>query len=278
MSEPDPYFLGYSQDEQVRLERQAQEFARDSQWLFDNLGIGDGSRVIEIGCGPRGCLGLLSKRVGPTGSVLGVERNAEEVERARRFVADNRLSNVEVMHGDARATGLPNAAFDAATARLVLVNVPSPEQIVAEMVRLVRPGGAVALHEADCIGHQMCDPPLPAWTRLFQLLNTYAEMNGIDRFIGRKVPRMLRQAGLVDVRVNPLLHVYPPGHERRMVPLEFVENVRERLLSVGLVSDGELDELLAALKRHMEDPQTEVFSAILIQAWGRTPWEQAAPN
>ena len=272
MSEPDPYFLGYSQDEQVRLERQAEEFARDSQWLFDNVGICDGSRVIEIGCGPRGCLGLLSKRVGPTGSVIGLERNAEEVQRAQRFVADNCLTNVQVMHGDARATALPNAAFDVATARLVLVNVPSPEQIVAEMVRLVRPGGVVALHDADCIGHQMCNPPLLAWTRLFQLLNTYAEMNGIDRFVGRRVPRMLREAGLVDVRVNPLLHVYPPGHERRMVLLEFVENVRDRLLSVDLTSESELNELMAALKRHVEDPQTEVFSAILIQAWGHTPW------
>jgi ubiquinone/menaquinone biosynthesis C-methylase UbiE len=270
MSRPDPYFLGYSKDEQVRLERQAQEFALDSQWLFDNVGIGDGSRVIEIGCGPRGCLDLLSKRVGPTGSVIGLERNAEQVERAQRFVTDNRLTNVKVMHGDARATGFPDAAFDVATARLVLVNVPNPEQIVVEMARVVRPGGIVVLHEADCIGHQMCDPPLPAWTRLFQLLNTYAEMNGIDRFVGRKVPRMLREAGLVDVRVNPVLHVYPPRQERRMVLFEFVENVRDRLLSANLISKRELDESTAALKRYVQDPRTEIFSAILIQAWGRT--------
>jgi SAM-dependent methyltransferase len=271
MSRLDPYLLGYSRDEQVRLERQAEEFASDSQWLFDNVGIDDGSRVIEIGCGPRGCLGLLSKRVGRNGSVIGLERNAEEVERARRFVAENRLTNVDVMHGDARATGFPSAAFDVVTARLVLVNVPHPEQIVAEMVRLARPGGVVALHEADCIGHQMCDPPLPAWTRLFQLLNSYAEMNGIDRFIGRRAPRMLRKAGLVDVRVNPLLHVYPPGHERRMVLVEFVENVRDRLLGADLIDEGEFDEAMAALRRHVEDPDTEVFSAVLIQAWGRTP-------
>jgi ubiquinone/menaquinone biosynthesis C-methylase UbiE len=273
MSKPDPYFLGYSQAEQERLERQAQVFARDSQWLFDHVGIDDGSRVIEIGCGPRGCLGLLSERVGPTGSVIGLERNAEEVQRAQQFVVDNRLTNVQVMHADARASGLPNAAFDLATARLLLVNVPNPEEIVAEMVRLVRPGGVVALHEADLIGHQMCHPPLPAWTRLFQLLNTYAEMNGIDRFVGRRVPRMLRKAGLVDVRVNPLLHVYPPDHGSRMILLEFVENVRDRLLSVNLISEDELNELMAVLKRHLEDPETEVFSAILIQAWGRTPEE-----
>jgi SAM-dependent methyltransferase len=265
----DPYFLGYSEDEQVRLERQASEFAADSRWLFDRLGIGDGARVLEVGCGPRGCLDLLSRRVGPTGRVVGVERNAEEVERARCFVAEQGLANVDVVHGDARATGLPKAAFDVATARLVLVNVPQPEQIVAEMVRLVRPGGMVALHEADCIGHQMCDPPLPAWERLFEVLNRYSERHGIDRFIGRKVPRLLRQMGLHEVQVRPLLHAYPPGHERRGVLLHFVRNVRERLLEAHLADAAELDALMASLKRYLDDSETEVYSAVLVQAWGR---------
>jgi hypothetical protein len=81
---------------------------------------------------------------------------------------------------------------------------------------------------------------------------------------------LLRKAGLVDIRVYPLLHVYPPRHELRTVLLEFVQNVRDRLLSAYLISEGELDESMAALKRHVEDPKTEVFSAILIQACGRT--------
>jgi SAM-dependent methyltransferase len=269
MGESDPYLLGYSANEQVRLERQASEFAADSECLFDRMGIGAGAHVLEVGCGPRGCLDLLSRRVGPSGRVIGVERNAEEVERARRFVGEQGLVNVDIVHGDARATGLPNASFDAATARLVLVNVPQPEQIVAEMVRLVRPGGMVALHEADCIGHQMCDPPLPAWERLFELLNRYAERHGIDRFIGRKVPRLLRQMGLRDVQVRPLLHAYPPGHERRNVLLDFVHNVRERLLGADLVGAKELDALMAAFEHHLDDGDTEVYSAVLVQAWGR---------
>ena len=271
MSKGNPYFLGYRQAEQERLERQAQELAPDSGWLFDQVAIRDGFRVIELGCGPRGCLQLLSERVGATGMVIGLERNDEEVKHARQFVAANRLANVEVVHGDARATSFPKGEFDLATARLVLVNVPNPEQIVAEMVRLVRPGGVVALHEADFIGHEMCHPAHPASMRLYQLLNAYAEMNGTDRFIGRRVPGMLRKAGLLDVRVNPLVHVYPPHHGRRMVMLDFVENVRDRLLGAGLIGEVELLELMEALKRHLEDPETEVFSTIFVQTWGRTP-------
>ncbi len=270
MSEPDPYLLGYRQAEQERLARQAQELAPESAWLFDQIGVRAGWRVVEIGCGPQGCLGLLSERVGATGRVVGVERSAEQVESARKFVATSRLTNVEVLALDARATGLPGRAFDLATARLVLVNVPEPEQILAEMVRLVRPGGFVALHEPDSTT-QRCDPPHPALTRLLQLLETYAALNGIDRSIGLRTPRLLREAGLVEVRVNPLVHVYPPGHGRRMLVLEFVANARARILEKGLIGAGELDELTEALRRHLEDPGTLVVSSLFLQTWGRTP-------
>ena len=270
MSELDSYLLGYRQAEQERLERQSDELAHESAWLFDQIGVREGLRVIEIGCGPRGCLGLLSKRVGATGKVVGVERSTEQVERARQFVSDSHWTNVDVLVADARATGLPEKTFDLATARLVLVNVPRPEEIVAEMVRLVRPGGVIALHEPDSTT-QRCDPPIAAQTRLLQILDTYAEMNGIDRSIGLRVPRMLRELGLIDVRVNPLVHVYPPGHGRRMLVLEFVENARNRILERALIGRAELDELTAALKRHLENPTTLVVSSLFLQTWGRMP-------
>ena len=268
MSEPDPYLLGYRRAEQERLERQSHELAHESEWLFDRIGVGEGWRVVEIGCGPRGCLDLLSKRVGATGSVVGVERSADQVERARHFAAGSHLMNVEVLDADARAVGLPERSFDLATARLVLVNVPRPEEIVAEMIRLVKPGGVIALHEPDSTT-QRCDPPLAAQTRLLQILDTYAEMNGIDRAIGLRVPRLLRESGLLDVRVNPLVHVYPPGHGRRMLVLEFVENARNRILERELIPEAELDELTAALKQHLEKPSTLVVSSLFLQTWGR---------
>jgi hypothetical protein len=150
------------------------------------------------------------------------------------------------------------------------VNVPRPDEIVAEMVRLVRPGGFVALHEADS-ATQRCDPPHPAQDRLLALLAAYAERNGIDRTIGVRVPRLLREHGLEDVRVHPIVHAYPPGHGRRNLLLDFVANARSRLLEAGLVEAGELDALVAAMRRHLDDPGTLVLSSLFLQAWARKP-------
>jgi hypothetical protein len=129
MAHADQYFLGHSSVEQRRLQQQAEELAEESAQLFDRIGLAQGSRVVEIGCGPQGCLELLSSRVGPTGSVVGVELSHHAVQLAREFLSERRINNVEVRQGHAADTGLPRESFDLATARLVLVNIPEPERL-----------------------------------------------------------------------------------------------------------------------------------------------------
>jgi 2-polyprenyl-3-methyl-5-hydroxy-6-metoxy-1,4-benzoquinol methylase len=173
MAEAAPYLLGHSLAEQQRLQQQSQELAPEARWLLDQLQIQPGARAIDLGCGPQGVLDLLAERVGPRGSVVGMDMSAHAVHLATTFAADHHLSNVEVHLGNAKDTGLPRASFDVAHAHLVLVNVPEPERIVAEMVALVRPGGVVALHEADWMAHGS-EPPSPAWSRLMQVVDAHA--------------------------------------------------------------------------------------------------------
>jgi SAM-dependent methyltransferase len=273
MAPTEDYLLGHRAAEHDRLRLQAQAFAAEAGWLLDQLGIAPGWRAIDLGCGPRGVLDLLAARVGPRGTVVGLDQDEAAVGLARAFVAEHRLANVEVRQGDARETGLPRASFDLAHARLVLVNVPHPEGIVAEMAALVRPGGAVALEEADLVS-LLCDPPLAAWARLYGAYEAYARDAGVDLYLGRRLPALLRAAGLVDVRVRPEVlevEVCPPGHPRRLLFPHFVENVRDRLVARGLLSEEELTALLAAVRAHLADPATLVVAPMLFQAWGRTP-------
>ena len=202
--------------------------------------------------------------------MVGIERSPEAVELAQRFVRERALDNVEVVLADARSTGLPGDSFDLATARLVLVNVPDPEQIIAEAVALVRSGGTVAFHEADWIAH-LCDPPIPEWNLLVEVVGAYSRLAGIDLYIGRKVPRLLRKAGLVEIRVNPIVHAYPPGHARRSILLDFVENLSERLLGQRLITTDDLDSAKQAVRHHLDRPETLVLSHLYVQAWGQKP-------
>jgi SAM-dependent methyltransferase len=270
MTGSDGYLLGRSRAEQERLCKQVQELAGEAEWLLDQLHIPPGARAIDLGCGPQGVLELLSERVGPRGSVVGLEQSADFVDLARTFVAHRRLANVQVVQGDAKATGLPRESFDVVVTRLVLVNVPEPRRVVEEMVALVRPGGVVASHEADFLAHS-CEPPSAAWDRLFEIFQAYARARRIDLFVGRKTRGMLRDAGLVDLHVNPVIHAYPPGHNRRTIFLNFVQNVRDVVIRDGFVQASELTELMEELRLHLENPDTLVVSHLFFQVWGSKP-------
>jgi SAM-dependent methyltransferase len=270
VTQSDHYLLGRAEVEEARLKRQIADLAPDSDVQFEKIGIKPGERVVDLGCGPGGVLHLLGKRVGPTGSVLGIERSPHFVSLARRFAADHALPQVEVREGDAYDTGLPRASFDGAHMRLVLVNVPEPERIVREMVSLVRPGGWVASFEADFLAH-ICDPPLPAWARLLDAYTAYSAAQGIDLFVGRRTHRLFRAAGVVDIRVDAVVHVYPPGHDRRPILRDFINNVREKLIDGNFIGRGDLEREVTALDRYLSNPEALVTSHLFFRLWGRVP-------
>lgn len=274
MLNPDFYLLGRGEAERRRLLEQTGLLVPEAERLLDRVNVARGSSVVDLGCGPRGLLDLLAARVGSKGKVIGIERNLAFVKDARRLIASEGIANTSIIQADAAATGLPRGAFDLVTARLVLVNVPEPDRVVAEMAALARPGGVVVSYEAD-IGALHCDPPSRAWDRLQDIYVAYAEAHGVDLFIGRKTHRLLRDAGLVEIEVRPVVNVYPPGHPRRAVLGDFVDNCRDALVREKFADESELDELIEALRKDIDDPGRLVTSHLFYEAIGRKPPETA---
>jgi SAM-dependent methyltransferase len=264
------YALGSSLGESARLQRQAEELAADSAALLDRVGLRPGQSAIDLGCGPRGIVDLLAERVAPAGRVVGLDADPVHAAMAAEFAARRRLSGVEILTADARATGLPPGSFDLVHARTLLVNLPEPASVAAEMIRLARPGGYVASMEPDT-EHALCYPPCPAFDRLCEIFTVVFRRNGADPWIGRRVPELFRQAGLEDVAVEARVQSYPPGNSRRTIRLDLMRAMRPQALEMGLVSAGELDELDAAARPHLIDPHTVVMSGMLFLTWGRKP-------
>jgi ubiquinone/menaquinone biosynthesis C-methylase UbiE len=264
------YALGSSPGESARLQRQADELAADSRDLLDRVGLRPGHSVIDLGCGPRGILDMLAQRVAPAGRVIGLDADPAHTAMAAEFAARHGLSGVEIMTADARRTGLASGSFDLVHARTLLVNLPVPADVAAEMVRLARPGGWVASMEPDT-EHGRCQPPHPAFDRLCDIFTVAFRRNGADPWIGRRVPELFRQAGLEDVQAEARVQMYPPGNSRRTIRLDLVRAMRPRVLEMGLASAAELDELDTAARAHLEDPHTVVISGLLFLTWGRKP-------
>ena len=264
------YALGSSEGESARLLRQAEELTPDSNALLDHVGLSRGQRAIDLGCGPRGILELLAERVAPDGKVTGVDADPEHVAMATAFVEERGLSRVEVIEADARRTGLPSGSFDLVHARTLLVNVPDPDAVVAEMLRLAVPGGWVASMEPDT-EHRFCHPPNPAFDRICEIFPLVFGRHGADPRIGRRVPELFRRAGLEGIEMEARVQLYPPGHSRRTILVDLARSMRAQILALGLATEAELDELDRAARAHLDDPRTVVMWGLLILVWGRKP-------
>jgi ubiquinone/menaquinone biosynthesis C-methylase UbiE len=264
------YALGSNPAESARLQRQADELAADSAALLDRVGLRPGQRAIDLGCGPRGILDLLAGRVSPGGHVVGVDADAAHTAMAASFASERALSGVEIITADARHTGLPASSYDLVHARTLLVNIPGPADVVAEMVRLARPGGWVAVLEPDT-ELQLCYPPSAAIDRLAEIFTAAFSRNGADPTIGRRVPDLFYRAGLNDVGVEARPQLYPHGHSRRMIRLDLVRSMRSQIVDMGLASREELEELDAAARAHLDNPRAVVMFGLLFGVWGRKP-------
>lgn len=200
---------------------------------------------------------------------MGLDREPDFVEVARALVTERGLPNVQVVQGDAADTGLPRASFDLVHARGVLVS-PARERIVAEMVALARPGGFVVAQEPDLLT-LICEPAHPAWDTLLSAFQALVGRHGVDLTAGRRLPGLLRQAGLVDVDAEVHTGVARPGVPRRAELLALIASVREALIRTGTFAKDELASLTTSLRHHLDDPQTMVVSTMWIKAWGRKP-------
>ena len=215
-------------------------------------------------------LSLLADRVGREGSVIGVERDARFADLARRYVAERSLSQVEVIEADAFDTRQPRASFDGAHMRLVLVNVPDPQRLVREMTSLVRPGGWVASFEADLLSFN-CDPPSAEWARLLAAYKAYSDAQGIDLCIGRRTHALFRAAGVTDIHVEAVAYVSSAPNPGHLILLDFINNVRDKMIELGFIQRDGIESDIAALERHLSNPQVFVTSHLFYLMSGRVP-------
>src|SRR5437879_11737261 len=116
------YLLGSTDAEHERLIRQAVRLAPVTERFFREAGIGSGQRVLDLGSGVGDVAMLAGKLVGPSGEVMGVERDAGSIARARARVAEAGLRNVSFTQSDVSQIQ-SSKLFDAAVGRYILMFV-----------------------------------------------------------------------------------------------------------------------------------------------------------
>jgi ubiquinone/menaquinone biosynthesis C-methylase UbiE len=137
--------------------RQAKRADLVPAWL-DAIALRAGERVLEIGSGPGFVTLLLAERVGPGGIVYAVDPSADALDNLARRQAERGLVNIQRIVADAARLDTDLKA-DAAFATMVLHHVDEPAALLANVARVLRPGGRLLVAEFDPDGPCEFGPP-----------------------------------------------------------------------------------------------------------------------
>jgi SAM-dependent methyltransferase len=141
--------LGFDQRTAERLEAayRTPDILRRRQLVYTALQPKSGERILDVGCGPGFFAADLSERVGCTGSVTGVDRSPAMLALAAARCAAH--ANVDFREADATALPVDSGQFDAAISVQTLEYVAAVDTALAELHRVLRPGGRLVIWDVD---------------------------------------------------------------------------------------------------------------------------------
>ena len=117
---------------------------------------------------------LVARLVGASGEVVGIERDADSIERAEARVAAADLRNVNFLNTDVNKI-VADDPFDAAVGRFILMFLPDPISVLRSVAGLVRPGGVLAFQEPSWTVMLALGARLPLWSRTRHLIHEITE-------------------------------------------------------------------------------------------------------
>jgi ubiquinone/menaquinone biosynthesis C-methylase UbiE len=269
MSNP-TYVLGSSPRELSRLSLQAEIIGPITERLLRRLGIREGMRVLDLGCGAGDVSMLAAEMVGPTGSVVGIDQSAEAVAKAKARVRDIGypqisfyVSSVEKFSSD--------ELFDVVIGRFVLIHQPSPSDFLRAAQRHVRTGGALAFHEVSCHHELYSLPRAPLFQRIAKLLRIgFSAFPSYDA-AGRLLEHF-RMAGLPHPELFAEMSV-GGGKDSPFYAwiAETISSLTPLLVKQGVTSEEEIsiDTLEERLRSQVVKMQSQLVGYPQVCAWVR---------
>jgi len=270
-SSSDTYALGYTNEEHQRLMRQAALIAPVTERLFREAGIGVGHRVLDLGSGLGDVSMLIARLVGPSGEVVGIERDGTSIERAQARVAAAGLHNVSFIQTDVNQI-VSDKPFDAAVGRFILMFVPDPVSVLRSVAPLIRPGGVLVFQEPSWIPLLALGDRLPLWSCVLRWIYETLLRSGANPEMGLALYPIFQEIGLP----APKMHLEIPLGSK----MDFLRVIADLVCSLQPLAEkhgvpldelGNLETLPDRIRAEITAANTVVSIVPLLGAWSRKP-------
>jgi ubiquinone/menaquinone biosynthesis C-methylase UbiE len=229
--------------------------------------IGSDDRVLDIGCGP-GSITIGLAEV--AGHVTGIDVDDDEFADARDYAAEHGISNVEFIEGSIYELDVPNASVDVCTLCSMMETLDDPLAGLAEVRRVLKPGGLLGASSIEYGGLILHGPGEPLLRRFYELrLKLWEAQGDVHPYRGRELRGLLSAAGFEQVEARTTYFNYGTEERVRAFGLGRAADCRDEWYVIGLTEhgfadEGEIDALEQAWTRWAESPDSFVAFA-----WGR---------
>jgi ubiquinone/menaquinone biosynthesis C-methylase UbiE len=225
----------------LKLQQSLEFYHRYKAKTFEAMHLVVGASVLEVGCGTGDDAIALAQIVGPSGQVTAIDRSQTMLREAIASTQPLALP-IEFVLADAQQLPFADHTFDGARVDRTLQHIADPAAVIAEMARVVRPGGWIVAMEPDW-GTFVVNSTQRAITR--QLLNFWCD-SFPSGWVGRYLRQDLRQAGLTDIQVVPETLVITQFDLADQV-FDLVQTA-QATVEAGLVSSSEAQAWLSELQ------------------------------
>jgi cyclopropane fatty-acyl-phospholipid synthase-like methyltransferase len=273
MGDSDPgrqYGSGIGEDELARLEAQGAAMAAATRMIFAQAGIRPGMRVLDLGCGAGDVSFVAADLVGLGGSVVGIDRSAGALARARLRAGQRGLAQVRFVQGDLQDPA-PGGPFDAIVERLVLMWIPDPAALLRRQATVLRPGGLVVPVEVD-VSTMRWLPESPFANQVRSWLVEAFAKAGIAT-LGPRLRTIVQEAGLRPLGTIGIQPHFAPDDPIGIAAV--VENIRiaePLIVSTGVATAEEIgmDTFEQRLRDEQQRTQSVSATPMLLSTWATT--------
>ena len=227
-----------------------------------------GASLLDCGSGPGKLTMDFAVRLAP-GEVVGIDIEATQVAAANEAARSKNLHNVRFEQASIYELPFTDETFDLSFCGAVLGHLREPRRAVAEIHRVLKPGGLAVFREFDNAGDLFFPrPPL-----IDKSIRLYADMlteKGQHRDGGRKLKSWLRGTGFALTALDATFEVFDSASYSEAAAVLYREQLGPYLVSTGRLTPGEVDEIVEAWHAMRDDPDAFIAAA-WVDAAARKP-------
>ncbi len=262
------YVLGTGARELDRLRFQQEVWGPVTAAFLDRLGVAPGWRCLDGGCGPGFVTVSLRERVGEGGSLIALDESPLWIDHVRATATERGWRNVRALQSRLEDAEIEPASLDLVFLRWVLSFPPDPAAVLRRLAAALRPGGLLAVQDYNHEGISVF-PESEGFRAVVAATRRLYATRGGDPWVGARLPRLFREAGLSLESHEPTVLCGGPGSLAfRWADLFFVPH-SDTMVDAGVLDPADRDRFLREWKERSADPDARFFSPIVVSAAAR---------